>query len=56
MAMAGCPGLRLCVVLQGEYVNQGCENSVKSIAESTAKAIDRSLRDAKPFASSMSAE
>jgi hypothetical protein len=56
MAMAARPGLRLCVIFQAKHVNEGCENSVKSIAETAAKAIDRGGGGAKSFASSMFAE
>jgi len=56
MAMAACLVLRLCAVLQAQYVNEGCENSVKSIAETAAKAIDRGRRAANFSASSMPAK
>jgi hypothetical protein len=55
MAMAACP-VRLLVLLQAKDVNGGCENRVKSIAETRANPSDRGACAAKFFTSSIFGE
>jgi hypothetical protein len=43
-------------LLLAKHVNEGCENSVKSIAETTSKPIDPRTREAKLLASSILAQ
>jgi hypothetical protein len=53
--LAACP-VRLLVLLQAKDVNGGCENRVKSIAETRANASDGGSRAAKFFTSSIFGE